>query len=334
MTKRSKAMTWRDIRRVVRTRWGRAHLAIGAGAGIIVAVLGGRAVVPGHTAHPAALPPPARADTAPTDAAPARSRVVEGRLASAGVGKTLPYLVYLPPGYDSEPGRRYPVLYMLHGLGGSYRQWQEVGLLEDADRLMRSGELPPFLIVLPQGDDGYWVDHAGGGPRWGRFVAQELVTTIDGGYRTIRSREARALGGLSMGGHGALQVSINNPDVFGVVGAHSFALRRYQQAPPFFGDPAYFNAHDPVALYGARASTARTFRLWLDMGSDDGWRAAGEAFHAQLATAGITHEWHEFPGGHDAAYWSAHAEDYLRFYGMAFAARHTSWPDEATGLAR
>src|SRR5207247_1885175 len=150
-------------------------------------------------------------------------------------------------GYDSSTAARFPALYMLHGIGtgtgGSDSEWYAYGLLERADQLMRAGEMPPFLIVLPQGDGGYWVDQADGGPRWGTYTARDVVGEIDGHFRTAADRAHRAIGGLSMGADGALQLAMRYPDVFGAAGADSPTLRACRDAPPFFGDEAYFDAH-------------------------------------------------------------------------------------------
>ena len=96
----------------------------------------------------------------------------------------MPLTVWLPPGYDDSAARRYPVLYMLHGLSGSNSEWEWWGLLTEAERLMNGGEIGTFVIALPQGDLDYWVDHARGGPQWGRYLAQEVVSQVDGTYRT------------------------------------------------------------------------------------------------------------------------------------------------------
>lgn len=157
-------------------------------------------------------------------------------MVSQATGRTTPYLVYLPPDYGWNRARRYPVLTMLHGIGGNdptgaYWEWEELGLLATADRMIRDGEIQPLIIVLPQGEDGYWVDQADGGPQWGRFVARELVAEVDRQFRTQPERDRRAIGGLSMGGHGALQIAMNYPTVFGVVGAHSPTLHTHDTAP-------------------------------------------------------------------------------------------------------
>lgn len=227
------------------------------------------------------------------------------------------FTVFLPPGYDSDSTVRYPVLYMLHGLGGDHRQWIRAGLLAKAEELMASGEIDPFLIVLPDGDRGYWLDHANGGPRYGAYVKDDLVGMVDRSFRTLATRDARAIGGMSMGGHGALQLALNSPGTFRVVGAHSVALRTKAQAFPFFGDSAYFEAHDPVSLVSSRSIGARQLVIAIDIGTEDPWEGAAASFHRRLQSTGVVHEWRQAEGGHDEAYWSAHLADYLRYYGHA-----------------
>ncbi|HLF77322.1 MAG TPA: alpha/beta hydrolase-fold protein [Dehalococcoidia bacterium] len=255
---------------------------------------------------------------APAVPQPSSARVVEASLKSTAVGADLPYVVYLPPGYDSSQEQRYPVLYMLHGLGGDRNQWRQEGMFAVADSLMRSDAIQPMIIVTPEGSNSYWVNHANGGPGWGTYVSRDLVQEIDKTYRTAAGREYRAIGGSSMGGHGALQLAMNS-NVFGVVGAHSVALRRYEETFPFFGDRAYFEAHDPVTLCKRQPTKAQDLVIWLDIGQDDRWLPAARAFHEQLASAGVLHTWHVSPGGHDADYWGAHLQEYLEFYSRALA---------------
>lgn len=242
------------------------------------------------------------------------SRVESRAFTSATLGRTMPYIAYLPPGYDTESARRFPVLYMLHGLSGRDDEWVWYGLFEQADELIATGQIQPMIIVLPQGDDSYWADHAGGGPRWGYYTAHDVVGEIDARYRTVADRDHRGLGGLSMGADGALQLAINYSAVFRIAIANSPVLRRYDIAPPFFGDPAWFAAHDPLSLYRAHADIARSVRIWIDTGFDDVWRPGVEALHQQMLADGIEHSWHEYPGGHEGAYWTARVPDDLRFF--------------------
>jgi enterochelin esterase-like enzyme len=246
------------------------------------------------------------------------SGVEARKFTSPTLGREMPYLIYLPPDYAASPDKRYPVLYMLHGIGAWYGEWAQLGLLSRADEAVRAGQIEPFLIVLPQGDQSYWVDHADGGPRWGTYLAQDVVGEIDSRFRTIADRDHRAVGGLSMGAHAALQLSINYPDIFGIAGAHSPSLYPKDRLPAYFGDEAYFRAHDPVHSYAASPEIARTLKIWIDMGEHDPWLSVITSFHGQLQSDGIPHEWNVYTGEHITQYWAIHVVDYLSFYNRAF----------------
>lgn len=246
------------------------------------------------------------------------ARVVTQSFWSAALNRSMPSLVYLPPGYDSQPQTRYPVLFMLHGLGGDYTSWERLGLFTETTALISSGQIPPMIIVTPEGEQGYWMNHSDNGPRFGDYISKDLVSAVDKQYRTLAIRDFRAIGGASMGGHGALQLALNNPDEFGVVGAHSVALRRKEQAFSFFGDQRYFEANDPVTLCARNQAVASRLVLWIDMGTSDSWLDPAKRFHDQLALEGVPHFWQTYQGGHDDGYWSSHLDDYLRFYAAAF----------------
>jgi enterochelin esterase-like enzyme len=262
-----------------------------------------------------AAPPPVDIRAATPGAASGYLR--DGEFYSRALGRTMPYGIYLPPGYDAGV-RTYPILYMLHGGGGHYSEWVEYGLPEIADRLIQQGRIPPLIIVLPQGDHGYWVNHAGADTeRWGDYLAEDLVAHIDSTYRTIAEPAGRAIGGLSMGGFGALSLAFTHPDVFGTVGAHSPALRFWEDSPEFLGDEEHYATIDPVEL-ARTLDPARAPRIWLDVGEEDRWGKRIVALHEILAARGVAHEYQLTPGDHDAAYWSGHVDDYLRFYTSSF----------------
>jgi enterochelin esterase-like enzyme len=259
----------------------------------------------------------ARAVTARSSVASSQIRDVE--FASAALGRDMPYVVYLPPGYETS-ARRYPVLYMLHGMGGSASEWRTYGIFDVADRLIRAGTLTPMIIVLPQGDRAYWVDHAAlDKEAWGRYMARDVVGDVDARFRTRADAADRAIGGDSMGAHGALQLALNYPGEFGIVGAHSLVLRRFGSAPAYFGTQADFAKRDPMVIVRAKTDVARGLDLWIDIGDKDPWAPLAEQFHQELAGLGVGHIWHEWPGDHSASYWCAHLAEYLRFYGSAFA---------------
>jgi enterochelin esterase-like enzyme len=235
------------------------------------------------------------------------------------LNKDEPYRIYLPPNYNRS-GQLYPVLYMLHGYSGVDSEWNNYRLFEIADQMILQGQIPPLIIVLPTGEQGYWVDQANGGPQWGSYVAHDVVGFIDANYRTIPDRAHRAIGGHSMGGHGALQIGMNYSSVFSVVGAHSPTLRTKDEAPDYFGDFDYYSAHDPVTL-ARNSQTVYSLKLWIDIGDQDAeWVPRAEELHQVLESRDIPHDWHLWPGGHDATYWIPHVPDYLRFYTGSFGA--------------
>jgi enterochelin esterase-like enzyme len=248
---------------------------------------------------------------------------VERHFHSAALDREMPYYIYLPPDYDSG-SRVYPVLYMLHGAAGDNAEWATVRLINWAERLILGQELPPTIVVLPQGDFGYWVNHAEDGPRWGDYVVADLVGHIDATYRTDQRPGARAIGGNSQGGHGALQLTFNHPEVFGIAGAHSPSLRLDDGALPFLGTGDEFAWRDPITLAETLPVDAlRRATLWLDVGTEDQWQPRVETLHATLEAREVPHEFHEWPGSHDGDYWQPHVPDYLRYYGQALRGRTT-----------
>lgn len=241
-------------------------------------------------------------------------RVVEHSLVSAVLNRELPYAVYLPPGADQDE-TRYPVLYLLHGLGASYHQWIDIGVTREADRLIVKGVIPPMVIVFPQGDDGYWMNHRPTGPRWRDYLLTELIPQVEASEPIDGRREARAIGGISAGGHGALQLVWNNPQLFAVLGAHSPGMRNEQTAFAFFGKGEEFARRDPMTL--ARKIARLDVDIWIDTGDQDPWRSQVETMHKTLQDRGITHTYRQATGAHDGTYWAAHLAEYLTFYGTA-----------------
>ena len=239
---------------------------------------------------------------------------------SAAIGRTMPYRLYLPPDYSKRAAsdRRFPVVYLLHGQSGRYDEWSGYGVEMVANDLWKHGKFAQVILVAPQGGLGYWMNQDGG-TRWGDYVAKDLVNHLDATYRTIAQREARAIGGLSMGGHGALQIALNFPDLFGAVGAHSPSIRPRESAPAFMGGGAFFANRDPLSLI-ERAEIKSPPRIWLDSGRRDPWKPAAEALHTALTRRGWAHEWRLYDGEHDGWYWGDHLWDYLPFYAKAFQA--------------
>jgi enterochelin esterase-like enzyme len=235
----------------------------------------------------------------------------ERRFYSQALDRDMSYYVYMPAGYGSD-GRRYPVLYMLHGGGGSKDEWLAYGLVDTLDRMIAARTIQPLILILPQGDTGYWVDQPDG-PRWGDYVDSDLVRQVDATFRTVASPTERAIGGLSMGGAGALQLAFNHPDVFGIVGAHSPALHLDDGTFALYGSGEEFALREPLDL-AASAPGIHSLRIWIDAGDEDPWLARDERLDEILTSRGVTHAWRILSGGHEGPYWRDNIPTYLRFY--------------------
>lgn len=246
---------------------------------------------------------------------PIRGRFLERWFESAALDRSMRYFVYLPPGYDAS-SRTYPVLYLLHGASGEAEEWAAYGFLDRLDAGILAGTLNPFIVVLPEGEFGYWINHAEEGARWGDYLTRDVVADVDASYRTVLAAAGRAVGGLSMGGAGGLVQAFTYPSIFGVVGAHSPSLREDNAVVPFLGEGAEFAERDPVSL--ARTQGALDgLRIWLDVGEADPFYPRALALHGTLQERGVAHEWRVFPGEHFDGYWIEHTPDYLSFYSRA-----------------
>jgi S-formylglutathione hydrolase FrmB len=251
-------------------------------------------------------------------AAPA-GRLEEARFHSDALGADKAYLVWLPAGYDGS-GRRYPVVYILHGYGGDETDGIRDAHLDEVARRLRL----EAILVMPDGDDGFYVDWAEGGPRYGTYVARDLVAHIDGRFRTVAEREGRAVSGMSMGGYGALVLALSNPDLFGSASSHAGLTSLTRFPPPagmeehfervFGKDRAGWRARDPVELAAAAGDRVA---LYLDCGADDqlGFADRARHLHEVLEARGIAHAFTIVPGaGHDAEFWRSRVDDSLRFH--------------------
>lgn len=178
------------------------------------------AVAPGVAtplAVPTALPTPI-----PSPTALPSGTVEQGRFYSLALDADGRYVIYLPSGYATG-NRRYPVFYLLHGKGGGMNDW--LYMKPDFDRLIATGQVPPFIAVLPDAPysqrASYYVDSAYGGDdavpagvKVETAFTRDLILHIDATYRTIPNREGRVIGGYSMGGWGAMRYALAHPDLY------------------------------------------------------------------------------------------------------------------------
>ncbi len=219
--------------------------------------------------------------------------------------------VVLPPGYASNPGRRYPVLYLLHGFPGEPVQFLNVGQVASIEAtLVASGRMKPVILVMPAGSrsllaDEEWADGIRKGNGWETFVARDLVGAIDARYRTIASGSGRGIAGLSEGGYGALNIGLHHPGEFSLLESWSGYMTA-DNIPAIFGRSAGNLAYNsPAAWISSVAGQVRAQRtyIWFYCGADDWLAGQNRAFAATLTALGIPHRFFVAPGTHNWRLW-------------------------------
>lgn len=233
--------------------------------------------------------------------------------------------VYLPSGYAQHPHRRYPALYLLHGFPGrplAFLETVQMGIVDDV--LTARHRAQPLILVLPFGStdtftDEEWVNGASPKDGWATFVARDLVHYVDRHFRTIARASGRAIGGLSEGGYGAINIAVHHPGEFSVVESWS-GYQRPDRLRAIFGSRLQLlPANDPRRLLLRVAPALRkvgTF-FWFYSGSTDPLRRQNTAFAHELTVERLPHRYFEVFGGHNWAIW----RDNARAADVAAAAR-------------
>ena len=264
----------------------------------------------------------------------AQGRVECGSVTSRYVPHPVAYCALLPPGYDAQPSRKFPALYFLHGLGGDHTflvsgpGW---GVIEDEQEQKRIGE---FVIITPQADNSFYVNSKNGGVEYEDFFVRDFIPRMEKRFRLLDDRQNRAIGGISMGGYGALRFAFKYPQMFVAVIAHMPAL--LQQLPvgtgqtglapylgPAFGHPldeAYWKANTPFVF--AATANLRGLKIYFDCGDQDdfGFDAGERDMDKMLSARRIPHVAHIYPGRHSWQFVAEHIQDSLKFVSDAFNA--------------
>lgn len=254
---------------------------------------------------------------------------------SAAAQAEVSYHLYRPKAYDAEPGRRFPVIYWLHGSGGGLGGIPR--LARHFDQAIEAGKLPPCLVVFVNGlEMGMYVDWSDGTRPMETQVVRELVPHVDATWRTVASREGRVIEGFSMGGYGAGRLGFKFPEVFGAVsmlgaGPMQEELRGTPRASSlqarelleraYGGEQARFREASPRRWVAANAARiARETPVRLVVGEKDSIRDNNAAFSRHLESLGIPHEWRVIPGvAHDPdGVQRGMGEDGWAFYRKAF----------------
>jgi putative tributyrin esterase len=257
---------------------------------------------------------------------------------SPAVDRTMKYNILLPPDYASSD-ERYPVLYLLHGVGQNYTTWSRLGAPFYAEQI---GDL---IVVMPDGGNSWYVNWAesesGQKNDWERHIVEDVVGHVDANYRTIDRREGRAIAGLSMGGFGALALGLRNSPMFISLGSTSGALgyareagaelragmsrggqrQRSAEVNPVIGIPGFSSqdertprgidfatveqaeAYDPFLLVNT-IPRHRFPHIYLDSGTEDGLIQPARELAMVLMQKDFPFDLMQMSGDHNTAYWA------------------------------
>ena len=257
----------------------------------------------------------------PAGHGPAGGTVWTGRIPNSFVADRRESAVYLPPRFD--PTRRYPVVYLLHGMRGSPASiYNGMQLAVAADMLIEAGAAP-FIAVMPVAgpvrhpNSGEWAGI------WENYVVDDVVPWVDAHLPAVPTRDARALEGLCAGGFGAIDIGLRHPALFGTLGSFDgYFAPVFRDGPFAHASPSQLLAHDPNALVNReRAALARSHtRFYVSAGGNHGRVLArwSVAFAEQLTRLKLSHELWRLPRSERGHYWQATLPSALAYADAGF----------------
>ena len=235
---------------------------------------------------------------------------------SSSMNKNIKAVVVLPDNYNKA--KQLPVVYILHGYGDNYSKW-----INKVPYLTKTADLYQFIIVMPDGSKNswYWDSPVDTLSCYETFISNELIKHIDSNYKTIKSREGRAITGNSMGGQGALFLAFRHQDVFSAAGSLSggvdirpFPLNwdMADKLGAFSKFPERWNEYSIINQVWRL--TPGSLHLIIDCGTDDFFYHVNETFHKKLLERNIPHVFIENRGNHNWKYWSEEIDYQLLFF--------------------
>jgi putative tributyrin esterase len=236
-------------------------------------------------------------------------------------GMTTHFDLILPVGYG-QSARRYPVLYLLHGYTGNYTDWVTHCHLTDYAKAYQE------IIVMPDGENSWYVNnYTQPQLQWEDYIIMDLIPYVDAHYRTIATRQGRAIAGLSMGGYGAMMLGLKHPQLFIAIASLSGALAsaepRFEEETTEAGikqalasdfgplDNPDRPKDDPFWLVQT-ITPAACPHLFLAIGSSDPLVQENRRFVRLLSSLGFRYRYYEVPGKHEWAVWCEQIQNVLR----------------------
>lgn len=238
---------------------------------------------------------------------------------SPSMKKTIKAVVVKPDKYESL--QALPVVYLLHGHAGNFRDWVTKG-----KGFETAADLYQMIIVCPDGNNSwYWDSPVDANYKYETYVSNELISWIDSKYKTIKNKSGRGITGLSMGGHGGLYLAIKHPDVFGAAGSMSggvdirpfpnnwdmsLRLGKYDEHPENWEKNTIINM-----LYLVKPNS---LSIMIDCGTEDFFFKVNENLHQEMIYRNIAHDYIIRPGAHNWNYWNNAIQYQLLFMSNYF----------------
>lgn len=255
---------------------------------------------------------------------------------SAALDMETTYIVVMPASLD--PAREYPVLYLLHGATGAYSNWTEK---TSVTQFMRGRDM---ILVTPDGGQyGWYLDSPiNKKNRYDTAISRDLIADVESRFPVRKDRDGRGIAGLSMGGHGAITLAAKHPDLYSSASSMSGILNIGARVGRWslndvlpFDQPEVWKEHGAVSLVDNFAGA--DVDILVDTGVADKTGAVEDSrrFHEAMSNRGIAHEYREFEGTHNWAYWQAHVGEHLDFHQSSFLRRSVGvqpTPIERLGL--
>lgn len=228
---------------------------------------------------------------------------------SGALNRDMPYRVVLPA--NLAPGQRLPVVYLLHGGGGGFRDWTNDS---DVARFSEQG----LILVMPEGNSSYYVNSATRpNDRYEDYIVKDLISDVEGRFPAAFGRSNRAIIGNSMGGFGAINLSLKHPDLFVFAGALSpaidvpsrpFSIKRigqWREHSSIFGPWGSVTRHenDPYVMVRT-ADPKQAAYIFITCGEQEGLLPANRKLAKLLEQSHFRYEYHPAPGGHDWNQWN------------------------------
>ncbi len=266
--------------------------------------------------------------------------VKEGLVVESEIlGRQVRYTIYLPFDYNTS-SRSYPVVYLLHGYTDNDTGWLQYGEVNRiADKGIESGEIPPMIIVMPDGGLTWYINNYDNSVRYEDFFFEEFIPHIESEYRVRTRKRFRGIAGLSMGGFGTLVYALKHPDLFSACAALSAAVYtreevvnlddarwevRYRDVigPDLIGEERltdHLLENNPLYIIeNSDPEVLKKVRYYIDCGDDDFLYKGNSTLHILLNDLNIPHEYRVRDGKHSWSYWRSGILDGLKFIGESF----------------